>query len=273
MGRILVVSLFMLVSVPAVAEDPSGGAPSMEEVWRVVQDQRAEIERLRARVDELESERVATATPRSEPISMRPMENGAPAVPEAAEEEDAAVRFGYLAGAASGQFGTGWGPAGAAFLDLTILRRDPLLSQRLSGEILLGYHSTKQDVDVTSALFGAMRDVELESDTITIFAGLKYTVEEMEVVKPYLVLGPAMYVQGVKLRNGFVLGQVPQAPELDHIHVPDAWWEPEVGFQIGGGAHLDVMKNLFLGFDGRYNFVGDANNDFGTISLDLGFRF
>lgn len=271
MSRIFAVLLFALVS--AVAEDPNGGAPSMEEVWRVVQDQRTEIERLRGRVEELEAERVPAGAPRSEPISMRPMENGAPAVPEAAEEEDGAVRFGFLAGAASGQFGTGWGPSGAAFLDLTILRRDPLLSQRLSGEILLGYHSTAQDVDVTSALFGAMSDVELESDTLTIFTGLKYTIEEMQVVKPYLVLGPALYIQGVKLRNGFVVGQVPQAPELKDIHVPDAWFEPEMGFQIGGGAHLDVMKNLFLGIDGRYNFVGDANNDFGTISLDLGFRF
>ncbi len=273
MGRIVFLMFLALAATPLLAEEAGRAAPSMEEVWRVVQDQRTEIERLRAKVEELEAERTPRGFPRTEPISMRPMESGAPAVSEAAPEEGGAFRFGFLAGAASGQFGTGWGGSGAAFLDLTILRHDPFLSQRLSGEILLGYHSTTRDIDVTSALFGRMNDVTLESDTLTIFAGLKYTIEEMRGIKPYLVLGPALYVQGVKLRNGFVLGQVPQAPELDAIHAPDAWWEPEMGFQIGGGAHIDLSKALFLGVDGRYNFVGDANNDFGTISLDFGFRF
>lgn len=273
MGRILFLVLFAWTATAAVAEEAGLAAPPAEEVWRVVQEQRAEIQRLRARVVELEAGHAPLGIPRPEPISMRPMEEGTPAAPLVAPEDGGAFRFGFLAGAASGQFGTGWGGSGAAFLDLTILRHDPFLSQRLSGEILLGYHSTTQDIDVTSALFGPMTDVELESDTLTIFTGLKYTIEESEVVKPYLVLGPALYVQGVKLRNGFVLGQVPQAPELKAIHAPDAWWEPEMGFQIGGGAHIDLSKALFLGVDGRYNFVGDANNDFGTISLDFGFRF
>ena len=246
----------------------------MEEVWQVVQEQRAEIERLRARVDELEAKRTPAGFPRREPISMRPMESDGSAIPEPVEEEKGgAVRFGYLAGAASGQFGTDWGPYGAAFLDLTILDCDPLLSQRLSGEILLGYHATQDDIVATSALLGVAEETTLESDTFTVFAGLKYTVEELGALKPFLVLGPAYYVQGVKLRNGRVLGQVPLAAELEAEEIPDAWWEPEAGFQIGGGFHLDVSSGIFLGFDGRYNFIGDMNNNFGTLSLDLGFRF
>ena len=36
---------------------------------------------------------------------------------------------------------------------------------------------------------------------------------------------------------------------------------------------MDFNDWFFLGVEGRYHFVGDRNNDFGTIGASVGFRF
>ncbi len=267
----LIAAILCTQGAPSTLAQESPGGGSVDDLWRLVREQQQEIRRLRDRLSVVEEKKAARA-----PVGEHPA-LPASAKPVAAVEKpsDLAARLGFLAGAASGQVGTGWGPAGAAFLDLTLLREEPLLGQRLSGEIFIGYHESSERLDVvTSALFGADRDVMLKSSTLTLSAAFKYTVEDLsDLFKPYLVFGPAYYVEGIESRNGRIAGQVFVSPELGDRAVPDSWFEPEVGIHMGVGFHLDVSERFFLGVDGRYNAVGDKNNDFGTLSAELGFRF
>ncbi len=53
MRRVVFPWLLAMASIPALAEGPP---PSVEEVWRIVQEQRAEIERLRKENDRIRGE-------------------------------------------------------------------------------------------------------------------------------------------------------------------------------------------------------------------------
>ena len=115
--------------------------------------------------------------------------------------------------------------------------------------------------------------MNVQIDTVTIALGLKYSIEQWDKITPYIVGGPAIYVLGHEPRNQFVAGIAPLPPELAQHDYPSGNADLEWGLNLGMGVDVELTELLHLGFDGRYNLVTDANNQFLSLAGYLAFAF
>lgn len=197
----------------------------------------------------------------------------APVFRAEAPKADSDSRFGFLVGVATGPYNQDWGYMVGGFYDFTLVPKDPW-GNRLYGEIFAAFSRHDEAFDtITSPLNIVQNDVNVQIDTVTIALGLKYSIEQWEKVTPYLVAGPAIYVMGHEPRNQFVAGIAPLPPELAKHDYPSGNADLEWGLNLGLGVDVELTELLHLGFDGRYNLLTDANNQFLTLSGYLAFAF
>ena len=222
-----------------------------------------EVEVSRQQIEHLEAQlRRATTPGAAAPV----FEAGAPPV-------DRGSQFGLMVGAATGPYNQDWGYMLGGFYDFTIVPEDPW-GNRLCGEIFATFSRHDEPFDVITSPLGIVQnDVDVQIDTVTVALDLKYCIEQWEKITPYIVGGPAIYVLGHEPRNQFVAGIGPLPAELDQLDYPSGNADVEWGVNLGLGADVELTELLHVGFDGRYNIVTDANNQFLSLCGYLAFAF
>ena len=114
--------------------------------------------------------------------------------------------FALMPGGQSGPFGTGDDFFIAGAIDVPLLRRDPLLGQKLLGEVLIGYGRSTDEGVFTSPLSlfvpslglppgSRLVSKKLEVKFLQFFVGTKYKLVDygikqlQKIVQPYVVTG------------------------------------------------------------------------------------
>jgi hypothetical protein len=197
----------------------------------------------------------------------------APVFRAEAPKAEPGSQFGLLVGAAAGPYNQDWGYMVGGFYDFTLVPEDPF-GNRLCGEIFAAFTRHDEEFNtVTSPLGIVQNDVNIQIETVTVALDLKYCIEQWDKITPYLVAGPAIYVMGHEPRNQFVAGIGPLPPELAQHDYPSGNADIEWGVNMGLGLDVELTELLHVGFDGRYNLVTDANNQFLTLGGYLSFAF
>jgi hypothetical protein len=219
--------------------------------------------------------------------------------------------FSLMPGGQNGPFGTGTDFFIAGALDLPIWRRDPLLGQKLMGEVMIGYgRSTDNGVFTTPltlmapamGLPSGARIVsnKVEAKFLQVFLGAKYKfvnygLEQLQrIVEPYVVTGlglnvvlgrtthagvdtngdgkPDVSLSSLGYPGGLIGGVTPEAPELYQRGFPTGQGNIKLAYSIGGGADVKLTERIFVGTDLRYNFL-EGGGDYATYTGKVGFMW
>lgn len=219
--------------------------------------------------------------------------------------------FALLSGGQSGPFGTGSDFFIGGALDVPIWRQDPLLGQKLLGEVMIGYgRGADSGVFVTplTLMTPAMGlptgshilSNKVELKFLQVFLGAKYKLvdygmEQLEkIVQPYLVTGlgvnvllgrttkagidtdgdgkPDVSLGSVGFPGGLIGGVTPEAPELYRRGFPTGQGNIKIAYSIGGGVDVNLTERIFVGADARYSFL-EGGGDYGTYTGKVGFRW
>jgi hypothetical protein len=315
---VIVVAVLVSLGGGACAVCAGGGgktiAVSAEEMRAITERLQQLEENLKAkdeRIRKLEERLGAPAQP-------------APEVMKAVEQQEARVNalqeemrapfggeFSLMPGGQSGPFRTGNDFFIAGALDLPLWRKDPLLGQKLFGEIMVGYgRGTDDGVFVTPltlmapamGLPAGARIVsnKVELKFLQVFLGAKYKLvdyglEQLEkIVQPYLVTGlgmnvllgrtsragidtngdgkPDVTLSSVGFPGGLIGGVTPEAPELYRRGFPTGQGNIKIAYSIGGGMDVNLTERIFVGVDARYNFL-DGGGDYGAYTGKVGVRW
>ena len=65
-------------------------------------------------------------------------------------------------------------------------------------------------------------------------------------------------------------GIAPQPDKLQNRGYPSGQGSAELGLAAGAGIDFNVTKKIFVGAEGRYNYVDRSNGSFGTYGGRLG---
>ena len=217
--------------------------------------------------------------------------------------------FSLMPGAQGGPFGTGDDFFIAGALDIPLFHRDPLLGQKLMGEIMIGYGRSTDKGVFTSPVsiflptLGFSDEARIvsnkaEAKFIQIFLGAKYKLVNyglkrlQDIVQPYVVTGlginaifgrtsnPGIDTDGdgksdvslgaLGYPGGAIGGVVPEAAELKRKGFPTGQGNIKLAYSIGGGVDVMLTDRIFVGSDFRYNFL-DGGGDYGTYTGKVGF--
>lgn len=187
------------------------------------------------------------------------------------------AEFAITIGAQTGPFKTGTGFMMAGELGLPLYKN--LGPGKLMGLISIGWARTDDDLTfeptVNAISPGALpTQTSVTLDTATILLGLKYKLETHHIVQPYVVAGPGFNLFFNKSDPGSQVGGIaPQPNALKNRGYPSGQGSAELGIHAGGGVDFNVTKKIFVGAEGRYNYVDRSNGSFGTYGGRLGFRF
>jgi hypothetical protein len=217
--------------------------------------------------------------------------------------------FALMPGGQGGPFGTSDDFFIAGALDMPIWRKDPLLGQKLLGEVMIGYgRSTDEGVFVTPLTLMApamglpegsrILSNKVELKFLQVFLGAKYKLvdygmEQLQrIVEPYVVTGlgvnvllgrttkagidtdgdgkPDVSLGSVGFPGGLIGGVTPEAPELYRRGFPNGQGNIKIAYSIGGGLDVKLTERIFVGADARYNFL-EGGGDYGTYTGKVGF--
>lgn len=188
--------------------------------------------------------------------------------PESAE-------FALTMGAQTGPFemGTGWYLAGEVGLPLIYFS-----SGKLMGLVNIGISNSEDDVNIeptVNALAPVLpTQTTLDLTTVSIVLGFKYKHTAHPVVQPFILAGPGIDIFFNDTEPGDVPGAIaPQPQELIDRGFPGGQGNVELGLHAGGGIDFNITQKIFIGAEGRYNWVDRDNGSYGTYGGRLGFRF
>lgn len=202
----------------------------------------------------------------------------------ASAEEPMGFEYAFLFGVSSGPFETDSDLYVGGTLGLPIFREDPILGQKLMGEIMVGWSETSDSgsfaapfPDAVNLLAGLDQpSTDFDLTTVQVIPGVKYKLALVEWVEPYVALGIAF---NVTLSNtdgpgGERAGGIgPVSPELADRGVPAGQGDVLVGGNFGGGVDVFLLPNVFLGADVRHNEMDRRGANFQTFLGKVGFRF
>ncbi len=276
-----------------------------ERLQRLEEDVRAKDERIKKLEAQLGS-RETLATPVAS--SEQQQETRLQAL-EQAFSEPFGGEFALLTGGQSGPFQTGSDFFIGGALDVPIWRQDPLFGQKLLGEVMIGYGRSTDKGVFTSPLTlmvpamglpeGArIVSNKVEAKFLQVFLGAKYKLIHygmerwQNIVQPYVVTGlgmnvllgrttqagidvngdnrPDVSLSSVGYPGGLIGGVTPEAPELYQRGFPTGQGNIKIAYSIGGGVDVKLTERIFIGADGRYNFL-DGSGDYGTYTGKVGF--
>jgi len=198
-----------------------------------------------------------------------------------AEEGQFGAEFATVIGAQVGPFKTGAGPyvGGEIGLPLMVLAQDTPAYGKLMGLIHLGWSQTSDNVSfepsVNAVAPGALpTQGSVDLNTLSIIIGLKYKSLYNPIVQPFVLAGVGFNAFFNKSDPGNQIGGVISQPEkLQDRGFPSGQGNVEPGFHTGAGIDINVTRSIFVGAEGRFNYVNRNNGSFGTFGGRLGFRF
>ncbi|MGB3364998.1 MAG: outer membrane beta-barrel protein [Thermodesulfobacteriota bacterium] len=242
----------------------------IEQNQRENEQNRRQNELLNQKIEELEAE---NATNRAQ------VQESEAQMEEIVSKADKPIgaEFALTIGAQSGPFKTGTGFYMSGELGLPLYKN--LGPGKLMGLINIGWAKTDDDLTfeptINAVAPGALpTQNSVTLDTVSILLGLKYKVEAHHIVQPYLVAGPSFNIFLNKSDPGSQVGGIaPQPDKLQNRGYPSGQGSAELGLAAGAGIDFNVTKKIFVGAEGRYNYVDRSNGSFGTYGGRLGFRF
>lgn len=199
------------------------------------------------------------------------------AITTSAQEETFGGEFALTIGAQTGPFETGTGFYLSGELGVPLFKQ--LGPGTVLGLINVGWARTDDNVTfepTANALVpGALpTQTTVDLTTLTILLGLKYKVQAHEIVQPYVVGGPLFGIFLNESQPGHNVGGIaPQPPELQDNGYPSGQGNVELGLAAGVGVDFNLTNKIFVGLEGRYNWVDQSNGSFGTYGGRLGFKF
>lgn len=250
----------------------------IQELKQMIEENRRENEENR-RQNELLSEKIKQLEAEKAANQVHVQESEAQIQELATNQSDKPLgaEFALIIGAQSGPFKTGTGFYMAGELGLPLYRT--LGPGKLMGLINIGWAKTDDDVTfeptINAVAPGALpTQKSVTLDTVSILLGLKYKVEAHHIVQPFLMAGPSFNIFLNKSDPGSQVGGIaPQPNKLQNRGYPSGQGSAELGIAAGGGVDFNLTKKIFLGAEGRYNYVDRNNGSFGTYGGRLGFRF
>ncbi|MGE0820621.1 MAG: hypothetical protein AB7G75_11935 [Candidatus Binatia bacterium] len=276
-----------------------------ERLQRLEEDARAKD----ARIKQLEAQLGQQEAPVSQVASSEQQQETRLKALEDAASAPFGGEFSLMPGGQSGPFSTDSDFFIAGALDLPVWNKDPLFGQKLLGEIMIGYGRSTDKGVFTSPVsiflptLGFAEDARLVSNKVEakflqVFLGAKYKLVDygmeqlQKVVQPYIVTGLGINVilgrtlnQGIDTDGdgrsdvsltalgypgGAIGGVVPEAAELNRRGLPTGQGNIKLAYSIGGGVDVKLTERIFVGIDGRYNFL-DGPGDYGTYTGKVGF--
>jgi len=184
--------------------------------------------------------------------------------------------FALTFGAQSGPFkvGTGWYLSGE--LGIPLFTNE---TGKIMGLINIGVSKSDDSINteptvnvIEPGLLPTQTNVDLT--TVQILLGLKYKLLKHKIVQPYAMAGPGINIFFNDTDPGDLPGGIaPQPAELSDRGFPSGQGNVELGLFIGGGVDFNITDKIFVGAEGRYNWVDLNNGSFGTYGLRTGFRF
>ena len=187
--------------------------------------------------------------------------------------------FAMTFGAQTGPFdvGTGWYLSG----ELAI----PLFANetgKVMGLLNIGISKADDNINaeptvnvIEPGLLPTQTKVNLT--TVQILLGLKYKLLKHKIVQPFAMAGPGINIFFNDTEPGspgaLPGGIAPQPAELSDRGFPSGQGNVELGLFIGGGVDFNITDKIFVGAEGRYNWVDRTNGSFGTYGLRTGVRF
>jgi hypothetical protein len=190
--------------------------------------------------------------------------------------EPESAEFALTFGAQTGPFknGTGWFLAGEVGLPLMDLGPG-----RVLGLVNIGMSNSEDDISIdptVNALAPGTLPTQTTIDltTVAIVLGLKYKLMAHNVVQPYILAGPGIDIFFNDTEPGDLPGAIaPQPQEIIDRGFPGGQGNVELGLHAGGGIDINITEKIFIGVEGRFNWVDRDNGSYGTYGGRLGFRF
>ena len=184
--------------------------------------------------------------------------------------------FAFTFGAQTGPFdiGTGWYLSGEVGLPLMHVGPGILL-----GLVNIGMSNADDNISIeptVNALSPGALPTQTTIDLTTgaIVLGLKYKITANDVIQPYVLAGPGIDIFFNDTDPGDLPGGIaPQPQELIDRGFPGGQGNVELGLHAGGGIDFNITQKIFVGLEGRFNWVDRDNGAYGTYGGRLGFRF
>ena len=193
-----------------------------------------------------------------------------------AQEGQMGGEFAMTFGAQTGPFdvGTGWYLSGE--LGIPLFANE---TGKLMGLVNIGISKADDNIDVeptinipNPGLLPTQTKVNLT--TVQILLGLKYKLLKHNVVQPFAMAGPGIFMFLNDTEPGELPGGIaPQPADLSDKGYPSGQGNSELGLFIGAGVDFNVTEKLFVGVEGKYNWVDRTNGSFGTYGIRGGVRF
>jgi len=193
-----------------------------------------------------------------------------------AQEGQIGGEFAMTFGAQTGPFdvGTGWYLSGE--LGIPLFANE---TGKVMGLLNIGMSKADDNIDVEPTvnviepgLLPTQTKVNLT--TVQILIGLKYKLLKHKVVQPFAMAGPGINIFLNDTEPGELPGGIaPQPADLSDSGFPSGQGNVELGLFIGAGVDFNLTEKLFVGVEGKYNWVDRTNGSFGTYGLRGGIRF
>lgn len=190
--------------------------------------------------------------------------------------EPNSAEFALTIGAQTGPFktGTGFFLSGEIGVPLAEIGEG-----RLMGLINIGVAKTDDDISVEPTV-DIDPDIDLPTQTnvdlttVSIILGFKYKLMMHRIVQPFVMAGPGINIFLNDTDPGDLPGGIAPAPEpLEDRGFPTGQGNAELGLHIGGGIDFNITEKIFVGAEGRFNWVDRENGAYGTYGIRTGFRF
>lgn len=193
-----------------------------------------------------------------------------------AQDQRIGGEFAMIFGAQTGPFdvGTGWYLSGE--LGLPLFENE---TGKVMGLINIGVSKADDSINaeptvnvIEPGLLPTQTKVNLT--TVQILLGFKYKLLKHNIVQPFAMAGPGINIFMNDTEPGELTGGIaPQPEELSDRGFPSGQGNVELGLFIGGGVDFNITEKLFVGLEGKYNWVDRTNGSFGTYGFRTGVRF
>lgn len=194
----------------------------------------------------------------------------------AQEHEKMGGEFALTVGAQTGPFETGTGFFMSGELGIPVYWHE---YGKLMGLINIGVGNTDDSISTeptVNALEPGLLPEQTNVDltTVSIILGLKYKLTMHDIVQPFVLAGPGINIFLNDTDPGDIPGGIaPQPAELEDRGFPTGQGNAEIGLHAGAGVDFNITETIFVGVEGRFNWVDRENGAYGTYGVRTGFKF